>query len=180
MCIVNAHKEGKGYKAISKQFQVPVATIQSIIRKYKEFHTVRNVGGRGRNPKVSPRLARQVWREANNNPRITIKGLLNNLGESGTKISRQTLQRTLHKIVWHLQERTWTKLQAFGHRFCGQMRRKWSFSSTGMLLSSGGRKGKHTTLRTWSQPSSMEVGASCCGNVSQPVGPGISSKWMAS
>ena len=41
LCIVNAHKEGKGYKAISKQFRVPVATIQSIIRKYKEFHTVK-------------------------------------------------------------------------------------------------------------------------------------------
>jgi len=101
LCIVNAHKEGKGYKAISKQFRVPVATIQSIIRKYKEFHTVKNIEGRGRKPKVSPRLARKVWREANNNPRITIKALLNNLGESGTKISRQTLQRTLHKGGLH-------------------------------------------------------------------------------
>ena len=39
--ICHAHKEGKGYKAVSKQFRVPVATKQSIIRKYKQFHTVK-------------------------------------------------------------------------------------------------------------------------------------------
>ena len=117
LCIVNAHKEGKGYKAISKQFRVPVATIQSIIRKYKEFHTVKkNIEGRGRKSKVSPRLARKVWREANNNPRITIKALLNNLGESGTKISRQTLQRTLHKGGLHRRQPRKTPLLHLRHR----------------------------------------------------------------
>ena len=33
--IVAAHKSGKEYNAISKCFQVPVATVQSIIKKYK-------------------------------------------------------------------------------------------------------------------------------------------------
>ena len=37
--IVAAHKSQKGYKAISKCFQVPVATVQSII---KTFRTVEN------------------------------------------------------------------------------------------------------------------------------------------
>lgn len=52
--IVNAHKDGKGYKAIFKQFQVPTATVQSIIRKFKAVHTVKNLKGRGRESKVSP------------------------------------------------------------------------------------------------------------------------------
>ena len=34
--IVAAHKSGKGYKAISKCFQVPVATRQSIIKKIQD------------------------------------------------------------------------------------------------------------------------------------------------
>ncbi|KAK3529924.1 hypothetical protein QTP86_007247 [Hemibagrus guttatus] len=35
--IVAAHKSGKGYKTISKCFEVPVATVQSV-KKYKTFH----------------------------------------------------------------------------------------------------------------------------------------------
>ena len=48
--IVTGNKEGKGYKTISKQFQVPVPTVQSIIKKYKKFHTVKNLKGRGHKP----------------------------------------------------------------------------------------------------------------------------------
>ncbi|KAK3548657.1 hypothetical protein QTP70_016406 [Hemibagrus guttatus] len=40
--IVAAHKSGKGYTTISKCFEVPVATVQSIIKKYNTFRTVRN------------------------------------------------------------------------------------------------------------------------------------------
>ncbi|KAK3508690.1 hypothetical protein QTP70_004204 [Hemibagrus guttatus] len=60
---VAAHKSGKGYKTISKCFEVPVATVQSIIKKYKTFCTVKNLRGRGRKPKVTPVLARRIVRE---------------------------------------------------------------------------------------------------------------------
>ena len=46
--LVYAHSRGKGYKAISKQYDVPVATVQSIINKHKRFNTVKNLSGRGR------------------------------------------------------------------------------------------------------------------------------------
>ena len=95
--IVTAQKEGKGYKAFSKQFIVPVATVQSIIKKYKTFNTLNNLGGRGRKSKVSTCMARKVWREPSKNQRITIKALQNSLSESGTTISRKTLLRMLHK-----------------------------------------------------------------------------------
>ena len=55
--IVVAHNEGKGYKAIAKQFSVPVATVQSIIEKHKQFGTVKDLKGRGRKSKVSNKLA---------------------------------------------------------------------------------------------------------------------------
>ncbi|KAK3561467.1 hypothetical protein QTP86_003888 [Hemibagrus guttatus] len=80
--IVAAHKPGKGYKTISKCFEVPVATVQSIIKKYKTFRTVKNLRGRGRKPKVTPVLARRIVREVKKNPRITTKAILINLGSA--------------------------------------------------------------------------------------------------
>ena len=96
--IVNAHKEGKGYRAISKQFQVQESTTQSIIRKNKTFNSLKNIEGCSRKPAVSPCLARKVLRKANNNPQITINALLNNPGNYWTKISWQTLQH-----IWHMR-----------------------------------------------------------------------------
>lgn len=56
--LVHVHNEGKGYKAISKQDNIPVATIQSIINKHKQFNAVKNLSWCGR--KVSPKLARKI------------------------------------------------------------------------------------------------------------------------
>lgn len=95
--IVDAHKNGKGYKAISKQFLVPVSTVQSIVKKYREFQMVENREGRGRKQKLSPRDVRKVVREVNLNPRSTFKAILNNLSTSGIEISKSTLQRTMRK-----------------------------------------------------------------------------------
>ncbi|KAK3563915.1 hypothetical protein QTP86_004853 [Hemibagrus guttatus] len=101
--IVAAHKSGKGYKTISKCFEVPVAkyckVMQSIIKKSKTFRTVKNLRGRGRKPKVTPVLARRILREVKKNPRITTKAILMNLGSAGDDISRQTVQRTLYTAV---------------------------------------------------------------------------------
>ena len=66
--LVRAHSEGKDYKTISKQYDVPVATVQSIINKHKRFNTVKNLSGRGRKRKVSPNLSRKICREVSNNP----------------------------------------------------------------------------------------------------------------
>ncbi|KAL6467546.1 hypothetical protein MHYP_G00232230 [Metynnis hypsauchen] len=79
LCIVATHKSGKGYKAIPKCFQVPVATVQSIIKKYKKFRTVENLRRCGRKPKVTPVLARRIVREVKKNPRITTKAILSQL-----------------------------------------------------------------------------------------------------
>ena len=68
---MKAHKEGKGYKAISKQFRVPVATIQSIIRKYKEFHTVKTL-----KDVVRSQRCRLVWQEKYGERPTTIHGSL--------------------------------------------------------------------------------------------------------
>ncbi|KAK3536211.1 hypothetical protein QTP86_000192 [Hemibagrus guttatus] len=113
--IVAAHKSGKGYKTISKCFEVPVATIQSIIKKYKTFRTVKNLRGLGRKPKVTPVLARRIVREVKKNPRITTKAILMNLGSAGGSISRQTVQRTLHTAGFHTRRPRRTPLLQIRH-----------------------------------------------------------------
>ncbi|KAK3550813.1 hypothetical protein QTP70_005720 [Hemibagrus guttatus] len=78
--VVNAHSGGKGYKAISKEMDVPVSSVQSII---KMFNTVKNLDGRGRNCKVSSRVTRKICRDANNNSLITTKALIDTLNQAG-------------------------------------------------------------------------------------------------
>lgn len=95
--IVNSHTNNMSYKATSNQFMVPVSPIQSIINTLMKCHNVKNHNERSRKPKISPRLARKVLLEANSDPRITTQVNLQNLSNSGTQISRQILQRTLHK-----------------------------------------------------------------------------------
>ncbi len=99
--VVDTHGQGKGYKAISKQYAVPVATVQSIIRKFKKFNTVKNISGRGRKRKVSSKLARKICREVNNNPRTTTKALVKELDQVGLTVSRSTVQRVLHRGGLH-------------------------------------------------------------------------------
>ncbi|KAI4873138.1 hypothetical protein NFI96_031583 [Prochilodus magdalenae] len=124
LCIVAAHKSGKGYKAISKCFQVPVATVQSIIKKYKKFRTVENLRRCGRKPKVTPVLARRIVREVKKNPRITTKAILVNLDSAGGDISRHTKARlTFANAHLDKEEDFWcsvlwsdeTKIELFGH-----------------------------------------------------------------
>ncbi|KAK3518577.1 hypothetical protein QTP70_004094 [Hemibagrus guttatus] len=113
--IVAAHKSGKGYKTISKCFEVAVATVQSIIKKYKMFRTVKNLRGHGRKPKVTPVLARRIVREVKKNPRVTTKAILMNLGSAGGNISRQTVQRTLHTTGFHGRKPRRTPLLQIRH-----------------------------------------------------------------
>ncbi|KAI3364700.1 hypothetical protein L3Q82_011486, partial [Scortum barcoo] len=136
--IVAAHKSGKDYKAISKCFQVPVATVQSIIKKYKTLRTVENLRGRDRKPKVTPVLARRIVREVKKNPRITTKAILENLGPCWWQRSQgRTVQWTLrtkedatspdkaHKsLLWPLQMLIWIKKKTSGLLFYGQMKQK--------------------------------------------------------
>ena len=99
--IVTANKDGVGYTAIAKQFHVPIPTVQSIVKKYKTFHTVSTLKGRGRKLKVDPRLARKLVIQVADNPRITSKELLDQTIESGVQLSMKTLKRILNKACLH-------------------------------------------------------------------------------
>lgn len=93
--IVNAHKQGSGYKSISKRFEVPVSTVRNIIKKYGVFKTIQNLTGRGRKKKLSPRTVRKVIREVEKDPKTTCKKVVQQLSDHGIEISVSTLRRTL-------------------------------------------------------------------------------------
>lgn len=75
-------------------------------------HNVKSLKRRNRKPKVTLALAKMVVQEAKKNPRITTRDILMNLSNSGTNISRQTIQRTLHKaVLYGCQQRRTPPLQ---------------------------------------------------------------------
>ncbi len=95
--IVAQRDLGKGYKAISKSLQVPVGTVRNVLKKFKEHHTVANRKGRGRKPKISPKLEHKLLRDVQQNLRVTMKDILGNLKEAGSVVSWSTVQRCLHR-----------------------------------------------------------------------------------
>ena len=54
--IIDKHVKGKGYKTISKQFEVPVTTVAHFIQKCKIHKTVANLPGRGCRRKIDDKL----------------------------------------------------------------------------------------------------------------------------
>ena len=92
-----------------------MATVQSIIKKYKTFRTVENLRGRGQKPEVTPALVRKIGREVKKNLRITSKAILVNLGSAGVNVTRQTVQRTLHTPGLHKRRPRSTPLLQIRH-----------------------------------------------------------------
>lgn len=93
--IIELHKKGNGYKKISRLMNISRNTVGSIIRKFKATGTVATQHGRGRKKKVSPAAARFLRRQVDRNPRMTAKGLKEDLAVAGTDVSVDTVRRTL-------------------------------------------------------------------------------------
>ena len=74
--IVDAQKDDLSYKVISKHFQVYAATVQSIIKKFKAFHTEKNLKIPRKKPKISARHARKLVRATTINLCITTEEML--------------------------------------------------------------------------------------------------------
>src|SRR4029434_1553305 len=66
--IIDKHVKGKGYKTISKQFDIPVTTVAHIIQKFKVQGTVANLPGRGRKRKIDDKLKRRIIRMVTKEP----------------------------------------------------------------------------------------------------------------
>lgn len=95
--IIEYRKAGNSYGNISARLDIPRATVQSIIKKFAEFGTVKTLPGRGRKQKVSVRNVRKLCREVNTNPRVVLADIAERLHAEGTLVSNRTIQRCLNK-----------------------------------------------------------------------------------
>ncbi|TWW62316.1 hypothetical protein D4764_04G0009630 [Takifugu flavidus] len=95
--IIDLNKSGKSLGAISKQLQVPRATVQTIVWKYKVHGAVLSLPRSGRKCKLSPAAERKLVRRVKSQPRSTKKQICQELEAAGTQVSVSTVKRVLHR-----------------------------------------------------------------------------------
>ncbi|MCJ8737403.1 hypothetical protein PDJAM_G00023560 [Pangasius djambal] len=86
-----------GYKTISQALNISRSTVQSIIRKWKEYGTTANLPTHGRPSKLTGRARRALSREAAKRPMVTLQELQRSTAQVGESVYRTTISRALHK-----------------------------------------------------------------------------------
>ena len=140
---------------------------------YKEVLTVLHdleFAGRGRKPRLSPRMAWKLYCEVYIKRKVVLKDIAKVWIESVDKMrvsrSTRTIQRglnrnrlcenlagrtSLHKPCHILPKRSWTKKIAFGNTSYSMIKEKWSFLDIMMYRRCGARKVKLTLQITQCQ-----------------------------
>ena len=75
---------GNCYGNVCARLDIPKATVQSIIKKFAEFETIKTLPGRGRKQRLSVRNVRRLCREVNANPRVVLADIAERLHAEGT------------------------------------------------------------------------------------------------
>lgn len=95
--IVSLHYSGLGYRKISQQLGVPVNSVGTIIRHFKSQKSTLPLARSGRPRKLSERAERKIARKVCNSPRVTLGELQRDLENTGVKVSKDTISRTIHR-----------------------------------------------------------------------------------
>lgn len=95
--VVEKFKAGLGYKKISQALNISRSTVQSIIKKWKEYGTTANLPRHGRPPKLTCRTRRALIRDAAKTPTVTLEELQRSTAQVGESVHRTTISRALHK-----------------------------------------------------------------------------------
>ena len=95
--IVNFYKSGLSLGSISKRLNMPRASVQTIIQKYKSLLTTETLPRSGRKRKLTVADERLVVRKVRMNPELTTKEIAHYLEASGMNVSTSTIKRILHK-----------------------------------------------------------------------------------
>ncbi|KAM9343832.1 keratin, type II cytoskeletal 8-like [Pholidichthys leucotaenia] len=101
--IVDAHESGKGYKKISKEFEISPSTVRSVIRKWKRFETTANKARSGRPSKFSPGADDRMIEAVSNNPKISSRGLQEALATVDVKVHPSTIRKRLQKLGFRVR-----------------------------------------------------------------------------
>ncbi|XP_068111826.1 uncharacterized protein [Hyperolius riggenbachi] len=95
--VVEAHKNGKGYRSISKELDLPITTVRKIICKWKKFSTVATLPRSGRPTKISAKARRTIVKQMTTNPGVTAKDLQASLALDNICVHQSTIRRNLSK-----------------------------------------------------------------------------------
>lgn len=99
--VIDAYESGKGFKKISKQFEINHSTVRKIIYKWRRFQTTANLFRPGRPSKFSPRADRKMLKEVSKNPRMSSRDLQVALATVDVKVHESTIRKRLHKFDLH-------------------------------------------------------------------------------
>ncbi|CAJ0922330.1 unnamed protein product [Ranitomeya imitator] len=97
--IVRKREQSQGYKSISKDLNVPVPTVRSVIKKFKAHGTVANFPRCGRKRKIDKRFQCKSVRMLDKEPRLTSKQVQAALQSEGTTVSTRTIRRRLYENI---------------------------------------------------------------------------------
>ena len=87
--IVKLWKDGKSYRNISHNLNIPFTTISSFIAKFKRHNTVENKKITDAPRKISPKLSRKLGRLINQNPIVKCEEMQEDLQSSGCSVNKQ-------------------------------------------------------------------------------------------
>ena len=99
--IINLHKAEDSDGEISSHLDIPISTIQSVIKKFAQFGAAETLSGLGRKQNLSVRTARKLFyaNEVNNDPRMVLDNIVKRLETEGTQ--SEGIQRCLNKNGLH-------------------------------------------------------------------------------
>ncbi|CAJ0929321.1 unnamed protein product [Ranitomeya imitator] len=96
--IVRKHEQSQGYKSISKDLNVPVSTVRSVIKKFRPHGTMANLPRCGRKRKIDKRFQRKIVQMLDKEPRLISKQVQAALQSEGTTVSTRTIRRHLNGL----------------------------------------------------------------------------------
>lgn len=97
--ILDQHKDGMGYKTISKKLSVKVTTLAAIIQKWKKFKMTVSCLWSAAPCKILPHRVRMILRKMVNQLKTTLEELVNNPKTLGTAVTKNTVRNTLQYAV---------------------------------------------------------------------------------
>jgi transposase len=96
--IVSLFKQGLSYRKIGTLLNLPSATVQSVIRKFKTTNSIENNKRSGRPRVLSTRDSRNLVQQVSRNPKTSARKLAEDLATAtGKHVSLQTIRNRLHE-----------------------------------------------------------------------------------
>ena len=95
--IIAKYTDGTSYAKISEQLNVPKPTVQSIIKKFKEYGSTVNLPRSGRPRKIPEKMVRRLVRATRKNPRTTRRDMQAQLAEDGITVCVNTVSNVMHE-----------------------------------------------------------------------------------